>query len=107
MDKDIDIDDIFTAPISQTNNTPGRSKSIRELKLRHASVKIHEIVLCIGMHRGGFWVTVAHRSLQRGSHTHLQNVNYISTVSAVLWAKRGRMSLRIGDLANINVYPNK
>lgn len=96
MDKDIDIGDIFRAPISQRNNTPGRSMPIRELKLKHASVKIHEIVLCIGMHRGGFWVTAAHGGLQRASHTHLQNVNDISSVSAVLRIKQRRTSLRIG-----------
>lgn len=52
---------------------------IREFKLKHASVKIHEIVLCV-MRRGVFWVTVAHGSLQGCLHKRLQN-----TVKDVLW----------------------
>lgn len=64
MDEDyIDIGDIFRAPISQRNNTPGRSMLIRELKLKQAPVKIHEIVLCAGPQREGFWVTVAQGGL--------------------------------------------
>ena len=67
MDMDyIDIGDIFSAPVSQRNNTP---EPIGELKLKHESVKIREIVLCAGTRRGGFWVRVAHGSLQRCSQT--------------------------------------
>lgn len=94
MDKDIDVH-IFRAPVSEWNNTPGRSLPIREWSWNTPYVKIHEIVLCVGTQRGGFWVTAAHGSLQRCSHD-LENLNYTLSVSAVLCIKQGRMSLRIG-----------